>query len=114
MAQKRKKTKIHHLVDVIKIFFMIDGVPGTVLQAISMDLPSMMVLKEEGLEQHEQINNLHSKVRVPTLFKWVLLLLTMGGYTNSYWGKRIFKKRPELFFSFSYNVQNSFHFIKRY
>ena len=50
MAQKRKKTKIHHLVDVIKIFFMIDGVPGIVLQAISMDLPSMMVLKEEGLE----------------------------------------------------------------
>ena len=99
MAQKRKKTKIHHLVDVIKIFFMIDGVPGIILQAISMDLPSMMVLKEEGLEQHEQINNLHSKVRIPTLFKWVLLLLTMGVY-KFLLGKENFQKKTRIIFFF--------------
>ena len=40
-----------------KIFFMIDEVPGTVSRVTSLNRPSMMVLTEEQLEQHERINN---------------------------------------------------------
>ena len=57
---------------------MTDELPGIVSRAISLDLPSMIILKEEGLKQHKQISNLHSIVCMPTLFKCVLLLLAIG------------------------------------
>ena len=75
---------------------MTDELPGIVSRAISLDLLSMIILKEEGSKQHEQMSNLHSIVCMPTLFKCVLLLLAIGNI-KFILGKEGFQRRPELY-----------------